>query len=556
MTEPEFLKTTEDINAWRQRVAAGGESAGAVVRKEFVSDVEVHDDRTVKFIITTGSADREKDVIDPAGWDVSSYLKNPVVLFAHDYDSLPVARTVSLKQHGDQLIAVAEFASAELNPMAEQVYQMLRQGFLKGASVGFRPLAFTYNEARGGVDFSKQELLEFSVVPIPANAQALMAAGVKSDAAVQWTQWAKAMLKALEPEALQVKQPGSEQLDDFLDVIRKMMNEIKVAVRETIRQVDEFQNTGAYGEDDGDEEAGVELMSVSSLVARGIAPENVSEKTAPMDESWSRPSLGDFADKPWEDLSSSERRKIAGHFAWATSEEPEAFGDMKLPHHRAADGYVVWRGIVAASGRLDQTDFPSEDMGAVKSHLAAHFKEFDRVAPWERDASSWAAFTKARNRRAMKRGEPLHDTDIAGLLDDYGFEDEAVALVLPNKGTAQPVMFATSPSLDEDDEVGESSPDLAAVLRSVGVVHERVQELAARLDVDRSQDDVVLELDSDGDLVVLDESEERAVADTVSVDVDPSDLSDVMREAMREAVGTVVGAEMRSAINAMRGRLD
>ena len=229
---------------------------------------------------------------------------------------------------------------------------------------------------------------------------------------------------------------------------------------------------------------------------------------------------------------------------------------MKLPHHSAADGYVVWRGIVAASGRLDQTDFQSEDMGAVKSHLAAHFKEFDRVAPWERYASSWAAFTKARNRRAMKRGEPLHDTDIAGLLDDYGFEDEAVALVLPNKGTAQPVMFATSPSLDEDDEVGESSPDLAAVLRSVGVVHERVQELAARLDVDRSQDDVVLELDSDGDLVVLDESEERALADTVSVDVDPSDLSDVMREAMREAVGTVVGAEMRSAINAMRGRLD
>ena len=50
---------------------------------------------------------------------------------------------------------------------------------------------------------------------------------------------------------------------------------------------------------------------------------------------------------------------------------------MKLPHHRTDDGHVVWRGVVAAAGRLDQTNFPSEDMGAVKKHLASHFKEFE-----------------------------------------------------------------------------------------------------------------------------------------------------------------------------------
>ena len=161
MTEPDFVKAVADLDNWRREAANGTASEDTVLRKQFVSDIEVQDDRSVKFIITTGDADREKDIIDPNGWEVSNYLKNPVVLFAHDYDSLPVARTVSLKQQDDKLIAVAEFASAELNPMAERVFQMLKQGFLRGASVGFRPVAYTFNDARGGVDFAKQELLEF-----------------------------------------------------------------------------------------------------------------------------------------------------------------------------------------------------------------------------------------------------------------------------------------------------------------------------------------------------------------------------------------------------------
>ena len=91
-TEPSFA----DINQWRSDASSGKASNTVILRKQFSSDVEVVDDRNVKFIITTGDADRENDVIDPAGWDLSSYLKNPVVMFAHDYGSLPVARTILL----------------------------------------------------------------------------------------------------------------------------------------------------------------------------------------------------------------------------------------------------------------------------------------------------------------------------------------------------------------------------------------------------------------------------------------------------------------------------
>jgi HK97 family phage prohead protease len=518
MTEPDFVKTVADIDNWRQDAANGTAAQDTVLRKQFISDVEVNDDRSVKFIITTGEADRERDVIDPDGWDVSNYLKNPVVLFAHDYDSLPVARTTSLEQQGDKLIAIAEFASAELNPMAERVFQMLKQGFLRGASVGFRPVAFTFNDVRGGVDFAKQELLEFSIVPIPANAQALMAAGLSDDDTALLTGWAKDVLARFEPDALEVKQPVSDQLDDFLDVVRKMMNDIKVSVRDTIRNVDEFQNTFQYS---------APPRAVTVEEAKGISPRNVSEETAPMGESWSRPTLGDFSDKPWEDLSAAERRSIAGHFAWATAAAPDAFGDMKLPHHRASDGYVVWRGVIAAAGRLNQTDFPSDDMGAVQRHLAAHFREFDREAPWERDASSWAAFVKTRERRELKTSAPLHDNEIAALLDDYGFEDEAIALVTPTE----------SKSFSDD---GYQVTVLDALKRIEHGLSDRVTAL--------EDDVVVLELDDE------DERHEEKSADVV--DVDPTELASVLRSAMQESIGTVVGTEMRSAINAMRGRLD
>jgi HK97 family phage prohead protease len=520
-----------DLDAWRKDAATGTASTSVVLRKQFVSDIEVQDaDRSVKFIITTGAADREKDVIDPAGWDVSSYLQNPVVLFAHDYDSLPIARTVSLEQHNDKLIAVAEFATAELNPMAEQVYQMLKQGFLKGASVGFRPLTFAYNDERGGVDFAQQELLEFSVVPIPANAQALMAAGVSSADVSLLTEWATKILRS-------TKQPDSDQLDDFLDVIRKQMNNIKVAVREAIKSVDDFQNQNSDHDENDDED--MASRESDPEIAKGVSPRNVSETTAPMDTPWRAPSLGDFVSEPWGDLTTRQRRNIAGHYAWATAAVPEKFGDMKLPHHRADDGHVIWRGVVAAAGRLNQTRFPAEDMGAVKQHLAGHFTEFDREAPWERDAISWDAFLKGRARLEAKSPDPLTDEQLAALFDDYGFADEAVALV-QDRLTGFDLSTAISRKPHGYSRQLQNSPprEPSSLDRDVMDVLARVESRLTTIE----GDDVVLELsdnDNDDDVVF-----------------DSTELAHAMRDALHDSVGAMVGAEMRSAINAARGRLD
>ena len=110
--------------------------------------------------------------------------------------------------------------------------------------------------------------------------------------------------------------------------------------------------------------------------------------TADEDTEWSAPTLSDFTDESWGDLSDAERRRIAGHYAWVAAMPPEKFGDGKLPHHKAGKsgiGKAVWRGCSAAMGALmgarGGVDIPSADMDGVYNHLVKHYKQFDKEPP-------------------------------------------------------------------------------------------------------------------------------------------------------------------------------
>lgn len=192
----------------------------SVLRKEFFPDsITEIDNRKLRFIISTGGIDRDADSISPSGWQTSNYLKNPVVLFAHDYTNLPVAKTTRLELSPDGLIAEAEFATAELNPFAESVYQMLKQGFLRGTSVGFRPIDHEFNSERNGVDFKSQELLEFSIVPVPANSETLMEASAAGIDIAPIKAWAKQIVET--SEASMGESEGEEEEDLELHYIER-----------------------------------------------------------------------------------------------------------------------------------------------------------------------------------------------------------------------------------------------------------------------------------------------------------------------------------------------
>lgn len=116
----------------------------------------------------------------------------------------------------------------------------------------------------------------------------------------------------------------------------------------------------------------VNLDAIEETLLSGVVPRDISTSIAEEGTTWSRPALKDFTDKPWEDLSAAEKRRIAMHAAWAAAMPPENFGDIKLFHHRPSDGAVVPNGVQAALARLNQTEGLGSDKPKVEAHLRRH----------------------------------------------------------------------------------------------------------------------------------------------------------------------------------------
>ncbi len=114
--------------------------------------------------------------VDLDGMDFSNYEKNPVVLYAHDHmgrteaGGLPIGRTLRLaRTHDGHIRADFEFLAGDA--FAERVRNAWNQGFLRGASIGWRPVE-TRPSGRG-VRAVRSELLEWSIVAVPADPDAL-----------------------------------------------------------------------------------------------------------------------------------------------------------------------------------------------------------------------------------------------------------------------------------------------------------------------------------------------------------------------------------------------
>jgi len=171
-------------------------------------------ERKLRVTIATGSRDRHGDILEPGGAQIAAYLKNPVVLWAHEYKKLPIGRCTSLVRDGAALKAEILFAPTEF---AKEVLNLYARGFLRAWSVGFLPLEWDVIENKdgkfGGYHVRSWELIELSAVPVPANADALTDAlqkGLVREPALEMT-----LRNAVTSEAdASSRKPGAGQPDD------------------------------------------------------------------------------------------------------------------------------------------------------------------------------------------------------------------------------------------------------------------------------------------------------------------------------------------------------
>ena len=120
-----------------------------------------------------GSEDRKGDVIDPSGWVLDGYRRNPVFLWAHDRSKPPIGKSQRIWVENGALYAVVEFAPTDF---AREIAELYERGFMRGVSVGFLPLETEFRQASNGRRaylYRRQELLEISAVPVPMHDDAL-----------------------------------------------------------------------------------------------------------------------------------------------------------------------------------------------------------------------------------------------------------------------------------------------------------------------------------------------------------------------------------------------
>ena len=156
---------------------------------------DVEETREVEFIINADVKDRHKDILDYDNWQLEAFNANPIIGYQHNVygdnmclapnpdDVLGKGKAFVDTHYGKKVVvSTVQFEPKELNPLAEKIFRKVLFGSLNAASVGIIPTGkiktqYEKNQQGEVVDQTNywpgQELLEWSIVNIPANPEAV-----------------------------------------------------------------------------------------------------------------------------------------------------------------------------------------------------------------------------------------------------------------------------------------------------------------------------------------------------------------------------------------------
>jgi HK97 family phage prohead protease/HK97 family phage major capsid protein len=144
-----------------------------VVQKTHAADVHGRE-----FVLSDESVDRMGDIILSSGWQLESFNANPICLFNHS-PMHPIGSWKGLRVEKGMLRGKLELAPEGTSPRIDEIRKLVDAGILRAVSVGFRPTEMKDRTDKGiivGFIYTKSELVETSLVSVPANPNALAVA--------------------------------------------------------------------------------------------------------------------------------------------------------------------------------------------------------------------------------------------------------------------------------------------------------------------------------------------------------------------------------------------
>lgn len=218
------------------------------------------------FVVSTPEVDRYGTIIVPSGIDYQAYLNNPIVLAQHDSDQWPIGRCLNFAMNGENLEATIQIEC--ITEEGKKLNKLINAGFVKAVSVGIIPNEYEDKTIDGQkvTVYTQSELVEFSVVSVPANRQALL----------------KKSIKTLLQESINKYKKEKRMLTPEIEA--KIKDELLPAIKEAF--VNEVINLGFSPEE---AEASVNAFITAGAppmlaVLKGEAPAVVEPEVAPAPE--------------------------------------------------------------------------------------------------------------------------------------------------------------------------------------------------------------------------------------------------------------------------------
>lgn len=147
--------------------------------KKYYDDHEEQQNDIYTFVVSTPEVDRYGTIIIPSGIEYTAYLNNPIVLAQHNADEWPIGKCLGFAMNGENLEATLQLH--RITEEACEVADLVAAGYVKAVSVGIIPTESEEQTIDGKkvTVYTKSELVEFSVVSIPANRDALIKKSIK-----------------------------------------------------------------------------------------------------------------------------------------------------------------------------------------------------------------------------------------------------------------------------------------------------------------------------------------------------------------------------------------
>jgi len=191
----------------------------------------------------TTEKDRVGDIVLEEAWakgGMANYMSNPIVLAFHDYTK-PIGTVIEHSIDAKGLRVVAKISEA-----AGNILTFIKDGILKTFSVGFRVKDAEYDEERDIFFIKDLELLEISVVSVPANAGSVFSVRKAFKDANEYTEFKEEFKMAEEGKGAEdeVKTSETASTEDIIktleeklaDGLSKHSSELSAAIQKLLEE--------------------------------------------------------------------------------------------------------------------------------------------------------------------------------------------------------------------------------------------------------------------------------------------------------------------------------